>query len=444
MNKLLVTLASIIALVVGAFFVPQSVTAALLAFIVTVAAITLIRSFHYESNIEAFLTNIFLAGLLVRIVLAALIYGLELQDKMGPDATYYDYIGSKIADYWWGVGYFPNVNMSTSGWGMHYFVGLTYFIADQNPLAGQFIIAVLGALTSVVGFVCAKDIFQNVRVAKYSATFIAFFPSMIIWTSQLLKDGLIIFFLVLTFLAAMRLQKKFDYLWVLLLLFSLFGLFSLRFYVFFIAFGAVIGGFILSKNSEGSNLAKRFIACAVIGVAFAYAGVFNISQEQTERYINLQQIQNSRQFAAEAANSGFAEDLDVTTTGGVLTAIPIGLVTLFLAPFPWQVTNITQLLTMPEMIIWWLSLPFIFTGIMYSVKNRFRESLAILFFALVLSLSYSIYQGNIGTLYRQRAQIQVFLLIFAAVGVVVKVEQRENKKLVLNKKKFHPRISSYK
>ena len=52
----------------------------------------------------------------------------------------------------------------------------------------------------------------------------------------------------------------------------------------------------------------------------------------------------------------------------------------------------------------------------------------------MLTLSYSIFQGNVGTAYRQRAQIQVFLFIFVAVGVTLILERRENRKLVLTEK----------
>ncbi len=47
---------------------------------------------------------------------------------------------------------------------------------------------------------------------------------------------------------------------------------------------------------------------------------------------------------------------------------------------------------------------------------------------MMLTLSYAIFQGNVGTAYRQRTQIQVFLLMFMAVGVVIRLERREDEK----------------
>jgi hypothetical protein len=74
-------------------------------------------------------------------------------------------------------------------------------------------------------------------------------------------------------------------------------------------------------------------------------------------------------------------------------------------------------------------MPFLFAGLVYTVKNHFRTAMPVLLFALMLTLGYSIFQGNVGTAYRQRTQIQVFLFIFIAVGWVLRKEKKENIKL---------------
>jgi hypothetical protein len=51
-------------------------------------------------------------------------------------------------------------------------------------------------------------------------------------------------------------------------------------------------------------------------------------------------------------------------------------------------------------------------------------------FSLMLTLAYSVFQGNVGTAYRQRTQIQVFLFIFIAVGWQLFRERQEDKKIL--------------
>jgi hypothetical protein len=101
---------------------------------------------------------------------------------------------------------------------------------------------------------------------------------------------------------------------------------------------------------------------------------------------------------------------------------------LLFAPFPWQLASLRQSITLPEMLAWWAAFPLLVMGIWFTVKYRLRQALPILLFTTMLTLAYSIFQGNVGTAYRQRSQILVFYFIFVAVGAVLVMERRENRK----------------
>src|SRR5258706_10404129 len=131
--------------------------------------------------------------------------------------------------------------------------------------------------------------------------------------------------------------------------------------------------------------------------------------------------------ASQSAQSGFGQDIDVSTPEGVLSAIPVGLTYLMLAPFPWQLASLRQMITLPEMVVWWSSLPLIVLGVVFSIKHRIREVAPILIFTTLLMLTYSILIVNVGTAYRQRAQLLIFYFIFAAIGFVLIKEKREDK-----------------
>jgi hypothetical protein len=146
---------------------------------------------------------------------------------------------------------------------------------------------------------------------------------------------------------------------------------------------------------------------------------------QFEQYANLEQLQRSRQDLASSANSGFGRDVDVSTTTGALLTIPTGIVYLLFAPFPWQLGSLRQSLTFPEMLIWWAAFPLLILGVWFSLKYRLRQMSPILIFTSMLTVAYSVFQGNVGTAYRQRAQILVFYFIFVAVGSVLVKEKRD-------------------
>jgi len=164
----------------------------------------------------------------------------------------------------------------------------------------------------------------------------------------------------------------------------------------------------------------------LVGVSLTYLGVTRYASAQFGTFGTLAALQRSRADLSRAG-SGFGQEVDVSTTQGAIATIPLGLVYLLFAPFPWQLASLRQSITLPEMIIWWLSFPLLVLGIWYSVKYRLRQISPILIFTTMLSIAYSVFQGNVGTAYRQRAQLLVFYFVFVAVGFVLVKERNERR-----------------
>jgi hypothetical protein len=165
----------------------------------------------------------------------------------------------------------------------------------------------------------------------------------------------------------------------------------------------------------------------VISLSLAYFGVSHYATQQFETYGSGEQLQRMRLDAAQSAQSGFGTDVDVSTTSGAISAIPVGFTYLLLAPFPWQLGSLRQVMVLPEMVVWWFAIPLLVLGAWFTLKHRIREIAPILIFTSLLTLTYSIVQGNVGTAYRQRAQLLVFYFIFVAVGFVLVQEKRKEK-----------------
>jgi hypothetical protein len=413
---------------------PDGAIAVLMTTVCALIAISIIR--FYAPEDKDYLTNIFLAALLARIGFGFTVDYFNLHNFFGPDIFTYDLLGLRLTEVWNGTANLTDeftqraISAKEVGWGMTYLTGLIYYIAGRSILVAQSFCAVIGAATAPMVYFCAQKIFQNQRVAKASALTVAFFPSFIIWSSLLLKDGLIIFLLVSTMTMVLQLQKKFSLPTLAILIFSLFGVISLRFYIFYMLAAAVAGSFVIGLGNSIQSMTRNLIAVLIVGLSLTYLGVIRNATTEMSKFGSLEAVERSRQWAASSSESGFNEDVDVSTTEGAIAALPIGFTYLMLAPFPWQVSNFRQAITLPEVFLWWSLIPLIIFGIWYTLKNRLREAIPILLFSLMLSLVYSIFQGNVGTAYRQRTQIQVFLFIFAAVGWTLLQERRENKKLL--------------
>jgi 4-amino-4-deoxy-L-arabinose transferase-like glycosyltransferase len=318
---------------------------------------------------------------------------------------------------------------------MLYLVASVYAVIGRNPLAIQFINAVLGAATAPLIYLCAQHIFSNLRVSRFSALAVAFYPSLILWSSQGLKDAPIVFLLALSMYATLRLGERIQVKYLMLLIAALFGILSLRFYIFYMVVVTIGGAFLIGmRRVSAQSLVRQVAVLIIIGLAMTYLGILRMANTTFERYGSFEVIQLSRMDLARSANSGFGKDVDVSTATGTLSAIPVGMLYLLFAPFPWQLANLRQSITVPEMVMWWLSFPLLILGLWFTIKHLLRPALPILLFTATLTLAYSIFQGNVGTAYRQRSQLLIFYFIFVAVGFVLLKEKRENDKLERMKK----------
>lgn len=384
---------------------------------------------------KTFLLRLFIGALLIRILIGTIIFAFSLQGFFGGDAFTYDGFGYFLLKTWQGDNYYQSLvnqfvgETGSSAWGMLYMVAIVYGAIGRNMLAIQFINAALGAATAPIIFLCAQHVFNNRKAALYAACFTAFYPSLVLWSSQGLKDGPIVFFLALSMLATLKLGEKLNLKYLIVLTSALFAIFSLRFYVFYMVLAAIAGAFIIGMHTVSArSLVRQLVVAVVIAMSLTYFGVTRYANLQVERMGNFETLQRSRLDQAQSAKSGFVADADVSTTSGALSVLPLGLIYLWFAPFPWELASLRQSITLPEMIVWWLSIPFLVLGLWFTIRYRLRQISPILFFSSMLTLAYALFQGNVGTAYRQRSQLLVFYFIFVAVGLVLLMEKREAKK----------------
>ena len=310
--------------------------------------------YAYRQGVNGtFLLQLFIAALLVRIVLGTAIFVFRGQDFFGGDALTYDTFGNAQALAWAGDAYSASLarrftNAPGGGWGMVYMVGAIYGVIGRNMLAVQLVNAVLGAATAVIIFLVAHHVFENGRVARVAGIAVAFYPSLVLWSSQGLKDGPIVFCLAIAILATMKLGQKFSPRYIAVLALALIAVLSLRFYVFYMLSAAIAGAFVIGMQAvTASSFARQLVAVLLVGLMLTYFGVTRSAGIQIERYGNLERVQRSRLDMAKRADSGFGRDVDVSTTTGALSTIPVGVLYLLFAPFPWQVGSLRQSITLP-------------------------------------------------------------------------------------------------
>ena len=268
------------------------------AVLVCLILATIAGYFVYQDKEQgSFLLQLFAWALLIRMLVATGIFMFNGQEFFGGDALTYDFYGHAQMKAWQGDSYYKTIaDRFTSGqasaWGMVNLISVIYSIIGRNTLAVQFVNSVIGAATAILVFHCAQQVYKNIRVARIAAICVAFFPSLVLWSAQGLKDAPIVFFLVLAILASLRLNEKLSVKHAAILVVALFSILSLRFYVFYMIGVAIAGGFVIGfQKFTPTNFARQFIVIVLVGVSLTYLGVTRYASAQFDRFGTLEAIQ---------------------------------------------------------------------------------------------------------------------------------------------------------
>jgi hypothetical protein len=119
---------------------------------------------------------------------------------------------------------------------------------------------------------------------------------------------------------------------------------------------------------------------------------------------------------AFGAESSFDQNVDISTPEKAAAFLPKALLYFWFSPFPWQLTSLLKMLSLPEVLLIYLLTPRIVRGIGYTIRHRLRDGFQVILLTTLLTVSYALGSGNVGTLFRHRAQALVFYLMFAAAG----------------------------
>jgi 4-amino-4-deoxy-L-arabinose transferase-like glycosyltransferase len=379
-----------------------------------------IRSLSPENR---FLITIYFGTFLVRLVVSAAIYYSGYISFFAGDSWTYDFFGYALSQAWAGEMQYTKWLMSHVGQpgqnGMYYWVAALYTVFWRSEFLAAMLQSVITSSVPVLTYKITRLVFESTQAARYAALLTAFLPSMIIWSSLLLKDPLVAFLVCLTVYCTLKVQIELKLRYLVPGFAALLLVFPLRGYVFYFLLLAVIGTLLISKFGRRASFGMflaRIGAMAAIMVALFALDFERIAQQQINANL-LNTVQRSRADLAQSAQSGFDPRADVSQLSGALAYLPKGIVYLLFSPFPWQVGRPRMMLAFPETLLWYCLCPFCIVGMTYAVRRHLRNALIIFLFVVQLTCFYGIFIGNVGTAHRQRTQVFVFYMIFTSVGI---------------------------
>jgi hypothetical protein len=332
-----------------------------------------------------------------------------------PDEWNYDGGGDWLAKYWRGeIPFAPYSADDAEGKGFFYIVGALYFPFGRFPLLPKLLNAWIGSLAVLELFRVTRLISGSDAAALRAAKFMTYFPNMILWSSLLIRDVWVQWLLARLAREVVELRGQINVRKILSIVVLIWFSTQFRAYLLYAAVGPFVLSFLVGRVKDlGRNLALG----AVLAVGLTYIGTQSIGGKiQT---FDFEELQRLRAWSSSqgVADSGFGADADVSTLEGAMTFLPTGLVYFFFAPFPWQVGSVSKSLAVPETLYFYTLVPGIIAGVVFLVRKRLAESLGLLLVTLTVTFGYAIGQGNVGTLYRHKAQVMGFYYAFAAIGI---------------------------
>lgn len=368
-----------------------------------------------QADDTQWLASLVRRAFVLRLLVAVVLHWTGLSERMAPDERTYSETGALIALYWSGDQLVQPWRL-TSDQPLAYFYlnGISHFVFGTSvPL--KLLNALIGALSCRYAYLIADTLFGG-RVARRTAQLTAFFPSLVLWSAVNIRDVWVVFLILFLCWKSYELANAFSFLRLVTVVGSIVLISGFRQYlVLVVAIPPVVAALIGGRG----RLLRNFVLALLGGAAI----VFFVQESRASHAVaimDLETIAQHRRDMAYGAGSAFEQGADISTPGKALRFLPVALVYFWFSPFPWQMTSFLKILSLPEMLLVYSLTPAIVRGIRYTLRTRLRESIQVILLISFLTVSYALGSGNVGTLYRHRAQALSFYLMFAAVGLALR------------------------
>jgi len=365
------------------------------------------------SSDRAFLWRLCISAWLFRlliIVLYALTDAIE-RFNLSLDHRRYDNEGIWVMNAM-NYGDFALKSWIDDGW--FQFVGLIYFLLWPSPVLIQLINITLSVVTVIPLFLMIRELTADVRVQRFYAILIAFFPSIMFWSTLMLKDPAAILAVALVIYGVFVLRQRFS-LWPLLgLLAGLVIFIGTRTYLFIVIVMLMPAAFLLFPAGKRQIPWRIIILPALIGLlpmAIGY-GYFASGEFQQSMYFDIDYI-NAVRGSMSTGSGALFDDGGHTWGRGIGSDIWLAVTTLFaiFVPVnPFELANVRQLAALPFVLVMFYLFPFLVRGVRYLWAQR-RLTAPIMVIASGVLAVYIGGTSNTGALFRWTAQVMPYFLL---------------------------------
>jgi len=283
---------------------------------------------------------------------------------------------------------------------------------------------------TVALFRVVKDYFVNLK--KILLLLLFFMPSLFIWTSGVLKEGVLIMALGLMFYAINKVlnnsKRKESF---ALILITLFLMLYIKFYVL-VAFLPAIICYLVAHFTKAKN-------ALIYGALLTCFGVVMINAKHIPPHIDMVKILERKQSdfkrLAEWQHAGSEFELTAIEPSfiGVAKVVPEGIFNSFFRPLPWNAKSALYYPAILENIIVLMLLAGIILALIYKEVYLKSEAKTLLWFCFVFTILFFIILGFITLVAGALVRYNVPALPFLIVGCLYLLQNSKNLNFIESK-----------
>jgi hypothetical protein len=298
-----------------------------------------------------------------------------------------------------------------------------HLVGGPDLFVGKLLNIFAGALTVWFGVLLVQELTRKGfavearrRAVRWAGLLLTFYPSLLWYSTQLVKDPL----LVLAGMAALYFQvcllRRFQPLLVVGWLVSFAGLFPFRPYA---AAALALSLLIYMLRFKPKWLVPAFVIMAVLPYLLG-KGWFGLASIQNVA-VNADTIAQFRQSSYSIGGSSAGITINYSNPILFLLTYSYSFVTAMFGPFPWQIKAVGQAVALPEAMMMWALFPVWLRGVR-DLRRRVkpgtgtssRREVALLLFSLVLIGVIAVFSDNIGANTRLRLLPWSAFLLYAS------------------------------
>jgi len=299
--------------------------------------------------------------------------------------------------------------------------GFYHLVGGPSLLMGQLLSAVMGALTVGIAVLLVRELTrgrpkaERTRIVHWTGMLLTFYPSLLWYSTQLLKDPILILLGMGALYCQVLFLKRARLVTVLVWLGCLGGMTLFRPYAP-AALVLALALFFTRFNRKWLVPMIAFMALAPYALGWGFFG-FNIVAPLAAT----ENLSTFRQQGYSSGGSSAGITISYSNPIAFATTFSYSFATAMFGPFPWQIRAAAQAVALPEAIGIW----FLFSLWLRGVRDLFRRKvkgdknssrdLVLLGFSLILTGIVAIFSDNIGANTRLRLLPWSAFLIFAAI-----------------------------